>query len=206
MNRYFVSGIGTDIGKTVVSAILTEALEADYWKPVQSGTEGGSDTERVASLVSNSKSVFHPESYCFATPVSPHQAAALENQKITISGFDIPLTENRLLIEGAGGLLVPLNNDLFVIDLAKEFEAEIILVCRNYLGCINHSLLSIDYLLRNDYAVKGIVLNGNFDKAVRKAICGYSEIPVLGEIPEFSTLTKESVSLLAQSINLELFA
>lgn len=204
MGRYFITGIGTGVGKTFISAILTEALKADYWKPVQCGTEEGTDKERVKELVTNSATVFHNESYCFTQPVSPHYAAMQENSKIKMDGFMLPETTNHLIIEGAGGLMVPLNDDAFAIDLAKEFEAEVILVCRNYLGCINHSLLSIDYLVKNEFQLKGIILNGNFDKAVRTAIVNYSELPVLAEIPEISEISKDTIGNLAQTIDLNL--
>ncbi len=205
MNKYFVTGIGTGVGKTIVSAILTEALQADYWKPVQCGIKEGTDKELVATLISNSKSVLHNESYCFKEPASPHLAAALENEKIRLDKMLLPETDNHLIIEGAGGILVPLNDNNFVVDLAIEFEADIILVIKNYLGCINHSLLSIDYLLKNGFEVKGLILNGNFDPAVRLAIINFSELPILGEIPEVSDISKESVSHLSRKINLSLF-
>jgi dethiobiotin synthetase len=205
MKKYFISGIGTGVGKTFASAVLTEALQADYWKPVQCGTEDGTDTERVKDLISNSKSVFHKEAYCFKEPASPHLAALLENEKIRMEKFILPETNNNIIIEGAGGLMVPLNDHHFVIDIAKEVEAEIILVCRNYLGCINHSLLSIDYLLRNEFEIKGIVLMGNFDKAVKSAIVNYSELPVLAEIQEVVEVNKEMVIMHAQKIDLSLF-
>jgi dethiobiotin synthetase len=117
----------------------------------------------------------------------------------------LPETQNDLIIEGAGGILVPLNDSNYVIDLAQEFEADVILVCRNYLGCINHSLLSIDYLVKNNFPVKGLVLVGNFDKAVKLAITNYSELPVLAEIPEMSEISKETILNQAQKINLSLF-
>lgn len=205
MNKYFITGIGTDVGKTIVSAILTEALKADYWKPVQSGVSDGKDKDLVSSLVSNSTSVFHNESYSFNEPVSPHLAASLVNQKIKLEQMHLPDTTSDLIIEGAGGILVPLNDSNYVIDLAQEFEADVILVCRNYLGCINHSLLSIDFLVKNNFPVKGIVLVGNFDKAVRAAITNYSELPILAEIPEMSELSKESIFHQAQKINVSLF-
>jgi dethiobiotin synthetase len=205
MNKYFITGIGTDVGKTIVSAILTEALKADYWKPLQCGVSDGTDKDRVSSLVSNSTSVFHDESYSFEEPVSPHLAASLVNQKIKLEQMHLPYTTNDLIIEGAGGMLVPLNDSNYVIDLAQEFEADVILVCRNYLGCINHSLLSIDFLVKNNFPVKGIVLVGNFDKAVRAAITNYSELPILAEIPEMNEVTKESIFHQAQKINVSLF-
>jgi dethiobiotin synthetase len=205
MNKYFITGIGTDVGKTIVSAILTEALKADYWKPVQSGVADGTDKSLVSSLITNTTSVCHNESYSFQEPASPHLAASLENQKIKLEQMHLPDTQNDLIIEGAGGILVPLNDSNYVIDLAQEFEADVILVCRNYLGCINHSLLSIDYLVKNNFPVKGIVLVGNFDKAVKLAITNYSELPVLAEIPEMSEISKESILNQAQKINVSLF-
>ncbi len=205
MNKYFITGIGTDVGKTIVSAILTEALKADYWKPVQSGVADGTDKGLISSLITNTTSVCHNESYSFQEPASPHLAASLENQKIKLEQMHLPDTQNDLIIEGAGGILVPLNDRNYVIDLAQEFEADVILVCRNYLGCINHSLLSIDYLVKNNFPVKGIVLVGNFDKAVKLAITNYSELPVLAEIPEMSEISKETILNQAQKINVSLF-
>jgi dethiobiotin synthetase len=205
MNKYFITGIGTNVGKTIVSAILTEALKADYWKPVQSGVADGTDKGLVSSLITNTTSVCHNESYSFQEPASPHLAASLENQKIKLEQMHLPETQNDLIIEGAGGILVPLNDSNYVIDLAQEFEADVILVCRNYLGCINHSLLSIDYLVKNNFPVKGLVLVGNFDKAVKLAITNYSELPVLAEIPEMSEISKETILNQAQKINLSLF-
>lgn len=205
MNKYFITGIGTDVGKTIVSAILTEALKADYWKPVQSGVSDGTDKGLISSLITNTTSVCHNESYSFQEPASPHLAASLENQKIKLEQMHLPDTQNDLIIEGAGGILVPLNDSNYVIDLAQEFEADVILVCRNYLGCINHSLLSIDYLVKNNFPVKGIVLVGNFDKAVKLAITNYSELPVLAEIPEMSEISKETILNQAQKVNVSLF-
>ncbi|MGZ4042934.1 MAG: dethiobiotin synthase [Bacteroidia bacterium] len=205
MGKFFVTGIGTGVGKTFVSAVLTEALKADYWKPVQCGTADGTDTEKVKELIANAESVFHKESYLFSEPVSPHMAALNANIKIKMDGFILPHIEKHLIIEGAGGMMVPLNDDTYAIDLAREFEAEVILVCKSYLGCINHSLLSIDYLVKNDYPVKGIILNGNFDKAVRSAIINYSELPILAEIPEINEVTRDVVSNIASSIDPALF-
>lgn len=194
MKRYFITGIGTNVGKTIVSAILTEALKADYWKPVQTGLSEGADKTAVASLVSNTETVFFKEAYAFEAPASPHIAADAENQTIDIKSIRLPASKNKhLVIEGAGGLLVPLNNKEYVIDLAKQFDAEVILVCRNYLGCINHSLLSINYLKQNNFKIKGIVLNGSFEPLVKSAVMDYANIPLLAEIAEMKAISKESV-------------
>ena len=205
MNKYFITGIGTGVGKTVVAAILTEALKADYWKPVQCGTDSGTDKDTVANLISNSTSVMHTENYCYKEPVSPHLAASLLGEKIIMETMEIPFTNNDLIIEGAGGILVPLNEQYFVIDMATFFEAEIVLVVRNYLGCINHSLLSIDYLAKNGFEIKGLVLIGTFDSAVRSAIINYAELPIIAEIPEGTERSKESILGLAQKVDMSLF-
>src|SRR4051812_24407900 len=132
--HYFVTGIGTGIGKTLVSAVLTEKLKADYWKPIQSGDLENSDTLKVKALVSNSITIFHPETYCLTQPFSPHKSANLDGIEIDPARFVIPPTNNTLIIEGAGGLMVPLNDNFLIIDLIKKLNAEVILVSQNYLG------------------------------------------------------------------------
>lgn len=205
MKRYFITGIGTNVGKTIVSAILTEALKADYWKPVQSGTIEGKDSDMVRQLISNTTSVFHPETYLLKEPASPHLAAKKENIVINKVKLQLPYTSNSLIIEGAGGLLVPLNNSDYVIDLAKQFNAAVVLVVNNYLGCINHTLLSIEYLLQNNYRFQGIILNGTFDEEVRAAIVNYKQIKVLAEIPMEGKPDKKFISAQASKINKQLF-
>jgi len=205
MSNYFITGIGTGVGKTFAAAILTEALKADYWKPVQCGMEGGTDKEKVTELVSNSNSVFHAETYCFKEAVAPNLAALNEQTKIVIEKFVLPKTENHLIIEGAGGILVPIGEHSFVIDIAREINAEVILVINNYLGCINHSLLSIDYLIKNEFELKGLIFNGKFDTEVKKAIMNYAELPIIAEFPEIETVNKDSVLNLVQKVDLSLF-
>ncbi|MCA0429401.1 MAG: dethiobiotin synthase [Bacteroidetes bacterium] len=202
MKNIFITGIGTNVGKTVASAVITEALQADYWKPIQTGSNDLTDTQNIKNLISNTKSVIHNESYLFKEPVSPHLAASLENQTIQLSNIVIPNTENNIVIEGAGGILVPINNTHFVIDLANVFDCEIVLVIKNYLGCINHALLSIDYLLNNQYNLKGLILNGNFDKQVKSAILNHSETPIIAEIKEFETIDKSIIKELAKTVNI----
>lgn len=205
MKNYFVSGIGTNVGKTIVSAILTEALRADYWKPIQSGTSEGTDKELVQSLISNSNSVFHPEAYLLKEPASPHLAAKSEGVKIEKRNIQLPYTSNKLIIEGAGGLLVPINEKEYVIELAQQFNASVILVISSYLGCINHSLLSIDYLLNHHYTIHGLILNGDFHEDVKSAILKYKNIPVLAEIPFSNKADKSFVSEQASKLNIYLF-
>jgi dethiobiotin synthetase len=157
--NYFVTAIGTDSGKTLVSAILCKALQADYWKPVQAGYP--TDSDMVKSLLADTDSKIHRETYIFKTPASPHAAAALENVTISLNDFVVPDHTRDLIIEGAGGCLVPLNNRDFVIDLAERFSAEVVLVSNLYLGSINHTLLSWEAIKRRSLPIKGIIFNGN---------------------------------------------
>jgi dethiobiotin synthetase len=195
---YFVTAIGTDCGKTFFSAVLCEALHADYWKPVQAGFPRDADT--VKNLLSNSVSKIHQETFVLNTPASPHAAAKLDGVTIELEKFKIPETKNNLVIEGAGGCLVPLNGDDFVISLAKKFDAEIILVSQLYLGSINHTLLSADYLKRNDFIVKGIVFNGQSNPESEDIILKHTGLPCLLRIEQEPIITKEVVLKYAEQL------
>ncbi|NND89015.1 MAG: dethiobiotin synthase, partial [Flavobacteriaceae bacterium] len=140
---YFITGISTEVGKTIASAIITEALKADYWKPVQAGELDHSDTMKVKRFVSNEKTVFHPSAFDLKTPMSPHAAADIDGQSISAKEIKRPSTKNNLVIEGAGGLLVPLNSTETIADLIKPSD-KIIVISRHYLGSINHTLLTIE--------------------------------------------------------------
>lgn len=196
----FITGIGTNVGKTIVSAILTEALQADYWKPIQSGVVEGKDSDTVKSFISNAKSVFHPETYLLNEPLSPHFAAKLDGVTIELDKIHLPKTTNDLIIEGAGGLLVPINDTQYVIDIAKQLDCEIVLVISSYLGCINHSLLSIDYLKRNNFKIKALVFNGEFEPEVKHAILGYTLNTAIIDIPSLNELSKSSILQISSQI------
>ncbi|MDB2363512.1 dethiobiotin synthase [Flavobacteriales bacterium] len=195
MRKVFVTGVGTDVGKTVVSAILTESWQADYWKPIQSGELGKSDTERVRRLISNTKTVFHPEAYRLTEPKSPHTSAELDGVKIRTSKLlKLPETENTLLIEGAGGLMVPYNfRGDTIIDIAVKMEAEIVLVVKHYLGSINHTLLSIEYLKSIGANILGIIFNGEPDSASEKVIINQSKVNVIGRVGHEYEFTRELI-------------
>ena len=196
----FITGIGTNVGKTVVSAILTEALQADYWKPIQSGTIEGKDSETVTSLISNSKTVIHPETYLLKQPLSPHFAAKLDGVTIEMEKLQLPTTCNHLIIEGAGGLLVPINKNEYVIDVAKKIDCEIVLVISSYLGCINHTLLSIAYLKSNNFKIYALVFNGDFDLEVKQSILDYTLNPIIIDIPTLNTLSKQLISEISMEV------
>ena len=190
--RYFITAIGTDCGKTVVSAIFTQALHADYWTPVQAGFPR--DTDMVMGLVENPVSKFHQEAYLLQNPVSPHAAARLDGVEIQLRKMLLPDTENTLVIEGAGGALVPLNDRRFVIDMAAKFDAEVILVANIYLGSINHTLLTINELKRRKLKVKGIVFNGPENEESERIILKHSGYPLLMRLWPEEFLTRETIN------------
>ena len=201
MMNLFITGIGTNVGKTIVSTILTESLQADYWKPIQSGTIESMDSETVRSNISNDKTVIHPEAYLLKEPLSPHFAAKLDGITIEIEKINLPITTNHLIIEGAGGILVPINDRQYVIDIAKKFDCEIILVISNYLGCINHSLLSIEYLKVHNLKLHSLVFNGEFEYEVKNAILQYSPQSKVVDIPTLDNVCSASVIEVAKLIN-----
>lgn len=182
MKQFIISGIGTDVGKTVASAVIAEALEAVYWKPVQAGDLEWSDTKKVEKWTS--KASVLQERYRLTTAASPHYAAELDGINIEAADFELPLSNRNLVIEGAGGLMVPLNNDgLLYIDLFEQWKIPIILVSRHYLGSINHTILSIDALQKRSIPIAGIVFVGDENKATESIIISSTKIRVLGRIP-----------------------
>jgi len=197
----FITGIGTNVGKTIVSAILTESLKADYWKPVQSGVLDVKDSDTIKSLISNSKTIIHPEIYLLNEPLSPHFAAKLDGIEINIELIHLPQTNNHLIIEGAGGLLVPLNQTHFVVDIAKKIECQIVLVISNYLGCINHTLLSINYLKANNFKIHSLVFNGDFENEVKEPIIKSLHNTNILHIPFIKPIYKDSIFNISENIN-----
>ncbi|WP_420387731.1 dethiobiotin synthase [Roseivirga sp.] len=198
--NYFVTAIGTDSGKTLVSAILAEALKADYWKPIQAGQPA--DTDGVKSLVSNSITRFHPETHSLKLPASPHAAARFEHLQIELDDFVLPETSNEIIVEGAGGILVPINQENFVIEIAKSLNMEVILVANLYLGSINHTLLTVDYLKRNNYPVKGIIFNGDSNPESEQIIEKHSGYRVLMHLPKLGKVSPEIVQYWADQLML----
>ena len=194
----FITGIGTDVGKTVVAAVVTEALEANYWKPVQAGFEDGTDAHTVQQLLSNTTTVIHPEVYKLKLPASPHIAAREEGIRIDLDTIcqqysQLTINNNQLtIVEGAGGLLVPLNEDLFVLDLIKKLNAEVILVSRNYLGSINHSLLTASVCKANGIPVIGWIFNDQY-MHYEEEIVRWSGYPKIASLPLATEVNKTFV-------------
>ena len=191
MNSYFITGIGTDVGKTVAAAIITKALQADYWKPIQSGLQE-TDRGTLKDLLPQHIYKFHKESYRLKTPMSPHMAAAIDGVEIDLDQITRPQTDNHLIIEGAGGLLVPLNNRKTIADLILPRD-KVILVSSGYLGSINHSLLSTSYLKSKGITCAGIIYNHVELDGTIEIIEKMSGVPTIGHIDKHETFTAELV-------------
>ncbi len=196
---YFITAIGTDSGKSVFSAIITEALQADYWKPIQAGLPG--DTDYVKSLVSNKKSNFLGEAFVLQTPASPHFAAQVDNVELSLDQFFLPDTANEhLIIEGAGGALVPINDSEFVIDMPQKWNIPIIMVANLYLGSINHTLLTLNELKRRGLSIKGIVFNGPANPASESIILKHAQVPCLLHIKPEKDITQHVIKKYAKEL------
>ena len=196
--NYFVTGIDTDSGKTLVSAILCEALHGDYWKPIQAGYPTDRDT--IQDLVTNPDTVFYPEKYVLKTPVSPHVAASIDGVTIRLDEFVAPKTERDLIIEGAGGCLVPVNENDFVIDLASPLGCLVILVADLYLGSINHTLLTVRELQRRNLPVKGIIFNGTSNPESERIILHHSRLRCLLRIDREKQIDRSTIKSYAEKL------
>lgn len=181
--KLFITGIGTDVGKTVAASIVVESLAANYWKPIQAGDLDCSDTSKVQRLVSNTKSKYYENAYKLRTPASPHYAAQLDGIAIETGKIIEPKTTNHLVIEGAGGVLVPINDTCCVIDLIQS-DYKVIVVSRHYLGSINHTLLTLEALKNRDIAVAGIIFSGNKNQATEDIILKKTKANFIGRIED----------------------
>jgi dethiobiotin synthase len=193
--RLFVTGTDTGIGKTVISAILMAGLRGIYWKPIQSGLDEMTDTEWVRDKTGLTDNHFYPEIYRFMLPISPHASAAHDGVKIDLELFTVPEIgeSEHLIIEGAGGVMVPLNEDHLMTDLIKKLDSPVLLVSPNSLGAINHTLLSLEQLRREGLEVVGVVMNGPKNSINRRAVEHYGGIDVLAEIEHLPVIDPKSL-------------
>ncbi len=200
MKGIFVTGIGTDVGKTIVSAILTEVLEADYWKPIQAGDLENTDSMKVQSWISNAKTHIHPEAYRLRTPMSPHAAAGIDGVEIDIHQINLVTTDNFLVVEGAGGLLVPLNNKDCIIDLIQYLQLPVVLVSKHYLGSINHTLLSIEALQHRNIPIAGLIFNGETHPENERIIEQKTKLKILFKLQSLTNLDKVTIKDIAKKV------
>ena len=181
----FITGTDTDVGKTVVSAWAVQHLKADYWKPVQSGLSDGTDSDTIRSLLNIPAARIHPSIYELTAPLSPHAAAGIDGVEIDLSRFSIPRTRAPLVVEGAGGVLVPLNKEALIIDLMAQLDLPVLVAARAGLGTINHTLLTLNALRARKLDILGVVMSGPLNPGNRQAIETYGKVTVLAEIPQF---------------------
>ncbi len=194
MRGVFVTGTDTDVGKTLVAAWLTQAWGADYWKPVQTGAADITDYGTVAKLVPGA--VIHPSAYVFQAPLSPHEAARRERARIDLSALVAPATSNLLVVEGAGGAMVPLNEVALTVDFMERLGLPAVIVARSGLGTINHTLMTLEVLRRRRIPILGVVMNGQRNPANRQAIEHFGAVPVLAEIQPLPAVTASVVASL----------
>ncbi len=195
--QIFITGTDTDIGKTIISSWLCLHTGFAYFKPIQTGCINGTDSGTVQQL--SSSQIYHQGSLLYKAPLSPHLAANLENKEIDIRDIKIP-ENNNLIIEGAGGVLVPINKHLLMIDLIKKINAPVILVSRSTLGTLNHTLLSLEALRSRNITILGVILNNTSNQHLKynlKAIEWYGKTTVLAHIPKLTTLNKSSLLKIA---------
>lgn len=180
-HRIIVAGIGTEVGKTLVSAILAACLKGDYWKPIECGSNK-SDTAFIKTLLDPKKSRIHPSAYSFKAPLSPHHAARLEGSSICIGSIALPTHFRPLIIESVGGIFVPLSVQSLTVDLFKKWNCRWVVVSRHYLGSINHTLLTLDALKRYKVQISGVVFNGEPNPDSEEAILKISNLPCIGRL------------------------
>ncbi|MCH2224630.1 MAG: dethiobiotin synthase [Crocinitomicaceae bacterium] len=192
MKKIVITGIGTDVGKTVVSAIVSEALQASYWKPVQAGDLDNSDSKKIDRYTENVTVL--PEAFLLSEPMSPHAAAEIDGVKILKEDIVVPEVDNTLVIEGAGGLMVPVNSEgLIYADLFEAWKLPTIVVSRHYLGSINHTLLTLEVLKNRGVEVLGVIYVGDENKATESIIQLNSKVPFIARIPMAERLDKEFI-------------
>jgi dethiobiotin synthetase len=202
MKKFIVTGIGTDIGKTVVSSILAEALKATYWKPVQAGDLDNSDSIKIKKWCSESIQVL-PEAFRLSQPLSPHSAAEIDNIKITANDLVLPEVDGNFILEGAGGIMVPLNQEgLLFVDLIPMWNLPVILVSRHYLGSINHTLLTAEILQNRGAKIEGIIFVGDENKSTESIILSKTKLKLIARIPIAEEITSEFIKDQAKKISL----
>ncbi len=201
--RMFITGTDTGVGKTVAAAWAMLHLDGAYWKPVQSGLDGETDLEAVRRMTGLPQERFHPSAYALPDPLSPHEAARRAGVSIALSEITAPETARPLVIEGAGGLLVPLNDREMMIDLITHLGAVAVLVCRTTLGTINHTLLSLEALRRRNLPIAGLILVGPEMAHNREALAQFGRVPIIAHIPPLPDLTRAALAAIPPRCDLE---
>ena len=191
---FFLTGTDTEVGKTVVCAWLMVHYQYHYWKPIQSGMDSP-DTQTVQKITGFDSSYFFPPAYELQQPLSPHESAKRDDIEIELTDVTLPRKEEKIIVEGAGGILVPINEKYFIVDLIKKLKLPILLVARSGLGTINHTLLTVNELKKRNLPLLGIILNGKRNQSNKEAVEKYSGVSVVSELEPIKTLDKKTLLL-----------
>jgi dethiobiotin synthetase/malonyl-CoA O-methyltransferase len=196
----FVTGTDTDVGKTVAAGILTHAFKAKYWKPIQAGTEPTTDSKTIASWLGSDCVL--PEGAVLKAPMSPNQAAKREKRELRVADFELPQVEGNLVVEGAGGLFVPINQEETMMDLMAHFGLPTFLVARTGLGTLNHTLLSIEVMRKRKLPLHGVIFSGESHPENEADIAHFGQCPIIGRIPPITDFSQETFSAIANNLGL----
>ena len=205
IKKFFITGTDTSVGKTLFCSILMDKFLYDYWKPIQTGNKNDNDTIYIKKICKIPSNRFYKPAFSFRKSLSPHQAAKYENVSINLNNIKKPITNNPLIIEGIGGILVPLNNKNLIIDLIKKLKFPVIIVTRSTLGTINHTLMTIKILRQNKIKIYGVVLNGVMNKKNAQSIEHFGKVKVLAQIPFFKKISLKKIKNFTNQNPLKIF-
>ncbi len=201
--KFIICGTDTDVGKTLISSFFVRGLQSFYWKPIQSGIETETDSQAIYRLSGVKKEKILKEAYIFNKPVSPHWAAEIDKKKINMNLLNLPSINGSLVIETAGGLMVPITRNFLQIDQIKKWDLPVIIVCRSSLGTLNHTLLSIEALKKRNVKILGLIINGEKHLDNPKTLKEFSKLPIIAEFPKLSNIDKNNLDRLWHELNIE---
>ena len=202
-HKFIICGTDTDVGKTLISAFFVRGLQSFYWKPIQSGIETETDSQSILRLTGIQKEKILKEAYIFNKPVSPHWAAEIDGKKVDLNLLNLPLIQSALIVETAGGLMVPITRNFLQIDQIQTWNLPVIIVCRSSLGTLNHTLLSIEALKKRNIRILGLIVNGEKHRDNPKTLHEFSKLPIIAEFPKLINVDKNNLDRLWQELNIE---
>jgi len=201
--KFIICGTDTDVGKTLISSFFVRGLKSFYWKPIQSGIETETDSQSILRLSGIKKEKILKEAYIFEKPVSPHWAAEIDGKKIDINLLKLPKIDGSIVIETAGGLMVPITRNFLQIDQIRKWNLPVIIVCRSSLGTLNHTLLTIEALKKRNIKILGLIINGEKHLDNPKTLREFSKLPIIAEFPRLNNIDKNNLDRLWKELNIE---
>ena len=201
--KFIICGTDTDVGKTLISSFFVRGLQSLYWKPIQSGIETETDSQSIFRLSGVKKEKILKEAYIFKKPVSPHWASEIDGKRIDTNLLNLPSTDGSLVIETAGGVMVPITRNFLQIDQIKHWDLPVIIVCRSTLGTLNHTLLTIEALKKRNIKILGLMINGEKHLDNPKTLQEFSNLPIIAEFPKLNKVDKNILDRLWQDLNIE---